>query len=188
MVAEQPHFGTVRVGGGLKVRARLCRWHSGGECLPPGPRTCTTIVVQSKEKDGVGLCQQAARGASADQTGKQFASTSHQRPAASLLDWSEVPDGSSAKQRGRWRQPLSASSPCECQPDRQTVCASASHRRPAASLLLIGRRSPTAPLQSKEEGVGSLYQQAARASADHAGKQCLHLPRTGEQPQAFMCM
>ena len=24
-----------------KVRARLCRWHSGGECLPPGPRTCT---------------------------------------------------------------------------------------------------------------------------------------------------
>ena len=26
----------VRGGGELKVRARLCRWHSGAECLPPG--------------------------------------------------------------------------------------------------------------------------------------------------------
>ena len=30
---------TVRGGGRLKVRAHLCRWHSGGECLPPRPRT-----------------------------------------------------------------------------------------------------------------------------------------------------
>jgi hypothetical protein len=26
---------TSRGGGGVKVRARLCRWHSGGECLSP---------------------------------------------------------------------------------------------------------------------------------------------------------
>ena len=32
---------TVQGGGRLKVRARLCRWHSGGECLPPGPSSCT---------------------------------------------------------------------------------------------------------------------------------------------------
>ena len=33
----------------------------------------------------------------------------------------DIPDGPTAKQRGR-RQPLSASSSCECRPDRQTVC------------------------------------------------------------------
>ena len=32
---------TVRGSGGLKVRACFCRWHSGGECLPPGPSSCT---------------------------------------------------------------------------------------------------------------------------------------------------
>ena len=26
---------TMHGGGGLKVRARLCLWHSDGECLPP---------------------------------------------------------------------------------------------------------------------------------------------------------
>ena len=30
---------TVRGGGRLKVRARLCRWHSGAECLPRGAAT-----------------------------------------------------------------------------------------------------------------------------------------------------
>ena len=49
------------------------------------------------------------------------ASTSHYRAAASLLDWSEIPQPSGAKQRGR-RQPLSASSSCECRPDKHTVC------------------------------------------------------------------
>ena len=29
----------VRGGGRPKVRARLCRWHSGVECLPPRPST-----------------------------------------------------------------------------------------------------------------------------------------------------
>ena len=37
---------TVRGGGRLKVRARLCRWHCGGECLPPAHHApCTTQVV-----------------------------------------------------------------------------------------------------------------------------------------------
>ena len=31
---------TVRGGGGCTVRARLCRRHSCGECLPPRPATC----------------------------------------------------------------------------------------------------------------------------------------------------
>ena len=30
----------MRGAGRLKVRPRLCRLHSGGECLPPGPHTC----------------------------------------------------------------------------------------------------------------------------------------------------
>ena len=49
-------------------------------------------------------------------------STSHRRAAISLLNWSVVADGSSAKQRVRWRQILLASSPFACWPDRQTVC------------------------------------------------------------------
>ena len=38
-----------------------------------------------------------------------------------LLDWSEIPDGADAKERGR-RQPMQASSSCECWPDTHEVC------------------------------------------------------------------
>ena len=36
---------TVRDRGGLKVRARLCRWHSRGACLPPGTRHLQVVSV-----------------------------------------------------------------------------------------------------------------------------------------------
>ena len=29
-----------------KVRARLCLWHSDGECLPPRPRTCDELFLR----------------------------------------------------------------------------------------------------------------------------------------------
>ena len=90
--------------------------------------------------------------------------------AASLLvAYREIPeDGCTAKQRGR-RLPLSASSSCECRPNRHTVCIRLARYR---SRTLTGRvRSlGTAPLQSKEEG-GSLCRQAAPASAGQTGKQ-----------------
>ena len=73
------------------------------------------------KRKAAACCRQAAR-ASASQTGKQFACTSHRRAATSLLDWSskhipgtslldwseEIPVKSpcKAKQRGRRRQPV----------------------------------------------------------------------------------
>ena len=124
-------------------------------------RRSLTAQVQSKEEGAI-LCSQAAP-ASAGQTGKQFASATHRRAATSLLDWSESPDGSSAKQRGRRRQPLLTSSSCECRPDRQTVCMDFAPtrslklaRRAATSLLdLSESRDGSSAKQSKEEG-GSL--------------------------------
>ena len=73
----------------------------------------------------------------------QLSPASHRGAAASLLDWSEIPDGSGAKQTERKGGSLwSASSLCECRPDRHTKFAPASHRRAAASLLdwSAGRR------------------------------------------------
>ena len=59
----------------------------------------------------------------------------HRRAAATLLDWSEIPDGSGAKQRGR-RQPLSASSSCECRQDVQArVCIRLAPQSSDTSLL-----------------------------------------------------
>ena len=76
-----------------------------------------TALVQSKEEGG-SLCRQAAR-ESAGQAGTQFARTSHRRAcfkkrtegraAATLLNWSDIPESSGAKKRGK-QQPLSASS------------------------------------------------------------------------------
>ena len=64
-------------------------------------RTSLTAPVQSRERRkavasvGKQLLRVPARQA------KQFASASHRRAAASLLDWSEIRDGSRAEQRGR---------------------------------------------------------------------------------------
>ena len=66
--------------------------------------------VHSKEEGGGSLCWRATP-SSAGTKCTQFASVSHRRP--SLLNWSEVADGSGAKQRGRRRQPVLASSRCE---------------------------------------------------------------------------
>ena len=42
---------TVQGGGGRKVRARVCLWHSGADCLPPRPRTCTDCVLQRSRNE-----------------------------------------------------------------------------------------------------------------------------------------
>ena len=60
-------------------------------------RRSLTAPEQSKAEKS-DRCWQAAP-ASAGHTAKHFASASHQRAAASLLEWSAIPDGSSAKQR-----------------------------------------------------------------------------------------
>ena len=45
-----------------------------------------------------------------------------QQPEAWSNGWKPVCDGSGAKQRGRWWQPLLVSNSCECRSDKQTDC------------------------------------------------------------------
>ena len=74
--------------------------------------------------------------------------------------------------------------PVERVPTRQANSLHPPRTKDQPQACSIGRRSLTAPVQSKEEGGGSLCQQAARASASQTGKQCVHPPRTEDQPQA----
>ena len=80
-----------------------CTKEQATRCAPKSGHELARLVgdamapVQSKE-EGRSLCRQAAR-ASGNQVGTYCASTSHRKAAASLLDWSEIPDGSRAKQR-----------------------------------------------------------------------------------------
>ena len=91
-------------------------------------RRSLAASLQSKE-DGGSRCQQAAL-ASAGQTRKQFASASHRRAAASLLDWSTIPDGFKEEGGSLGQQAAFVSA---SQNGKQF--ASALHRRAAASLL-----------------------------------------------------
>ena len=60
----------------------------------------------------------------------------HQRAAASLLEWSELPDGCGAKQRGKEGRICPQACSCKCRPDRQVQFAFILlHQRAAASLL-----------------------------------------------------
>ena len=66
---------------------------------------------------------------------------------------------------------MSASSSCECRPDRHTtVCIRLAPQSSHKLARLVVHSSLTSPVQSKEEG-GRLCRQAARASA---GQMCKH--------------
>ena len=163
---------------------------SSCECRPDKQTVCITLAPQSSHTLARWIVGEIPDGSNTKQRGRRLpvsaSSTCECWPneqtayslhphrtrsaAASLLvAYREIPeDGCTAKQRGR-RLPLSASSSCECRPNRHTVCIRLARYR---SRTLTGRvRSlGTAPLQSKKEG-GSLCRQAAPASAGQTGKQ-----------------
>ena len=111
------------------------------------------------------------------------------RAAATLLDRSKIPHGSSAKQRG-WRQPLSASSSCECRPGRHTVCIHLAlknrrqrlRRRAAASLLDLSKIPDGSSAKQRGWRQPLSGKQLVRVAARQTNS--LHLSRTKEQPQA----
>ena len=123
-----------------------------------------------------------------------FASASHRRAAASLLDRAKIPDGYTSMQRtleeedepaafvGKQRLRLPGLM------QARTLCirlAPKSSRKLARRLV---HRALAAPVQGTlEESIDSLCRQAAPPSAwpdRHANFAPLHLPRTEEQPQA----
>ena len=176
--------------GGAPVSASSsceCRPDKQTVCITPAPQSSHTLArwMVGEIPDGSNTKQRGRRlPVSASSTcecwpNEQTAYSLHphrtRSAAASLLvAYREIPeDGCTAKQRGR-RLPLSASSSCECRPNRHTVCIRLARYR---SRTLTGRvRSlMMASLQSKEEG-GSLCWQAAPASAGQTGTQFASAP------------
>ena len=146
-----------------------------------------TALVHSGEEGGSSLCWQAAPVSAWHTCKRIFAPASHRRAAPSLLDWSEVADGAGAKQRGRWRQPRLASSPRECQQERQIVSM---HLAPKSS------HKPASAGQSKQSAAASVkcsYWSAQRWTSSlgekYGGKNsildCLSQLRTVSQLRAI---
>ena len=100
------------------------------------------------------------------ESGTQFAPASHRGAAASLLDWSEIPDGSGAKQGEReaaafgWQAARASAG----QPDRPPQFAPASHRRAAASLLEWSAISDGSSAKQRERKAAAFGRQAPKSS------------------------
>ena len=140
-------------------------------------------VFQSNKEEGRGSLCQDRRAVCECRPDRQTVCirASHRRVATSLLNWLVVADGSSAKQRGRWRQPLLASSPWECLPRHaHTLHPPRTEEQPQA--CSIGRWSLTAPVQSKEDCGDSLCWRAARLFGSTTNT--LHSPHTEEARSA----
>ena len=143
----------------------------------------------------------------ARQANEKHAPASHRRAAASLLDWSEIPDGSGAKQSEEMKAaafvgkaarasagqtgktvcirlaPKSsrklASSSCQCWPNRQNSLHPP-HTAEQPQACSTGRRSVT---QSKEDERRQPVL-ASSSSECRSVQNSLHLPHTKELVQA----
>ena len=142
----------------------------------------------AKQRGRTAVGQQATL-ASASLIGRQFVCTTYQS-ATSFLDWSKIRHHScGARQRGR-RQPLSASSSCECQQERHTILRTEKQTPKAAPqschklVRLVGDPSRLRCKAKRKEG-SLCRRQAALVSAGQPDRQTvLRAPRTTEEAQA----